>query len=69
VALGSVAQKPWRLGQAEAALADQPLDSSVLEKALEAALAGARPLAGNAFKVKLARNAARRALMVAGGLA
>jgi xanthine dehydrogenase YagS FAD-binding subunit len=69
IALGSVAQKPWRLTSAETALAGQTLDASSVDRALEAALAAARPPAGNEFKVVLARNAARRALLAAGGVA
>jgi len=69
IALGSVAQKPWRLIPAETALAGQMLDEASVDRALEAALAAARPLAGNEFKVVLARNAARRALLTAGGVA
>jgi xanthine dehydrogenase YagS FAD-binding subunit len=67
LALGSVAQKPWRLTQAEVSLRGQPLEASALDRALESALATARPVRGNEFKVLLARNAARRALLVAGG--
>jgi xanthine dehydrogenase YagS FAD-binding subunit len=69
IALGSVAQKPWRLTPAEMALAGQTLDEPSVDRALEAALAAARPLAGNKFKVVLAKNAARRALLTAGGVA
>ena len=69
IALGSVSQKPWRLTPAETALAGQTLDESSVDRALEAALAAARPPAGNEFKVLLARNAARRALLTAGGVA
>src|SRR5262245_9762134 len=67
IALGSVAQKPWRLTQAEAALRGQPFEPGALDRALGAALSTARPLPGNEFKVTLARNAARRALLMAGG--
>jgi xanthine dehydrogenase YagS FAD-binding subunit len=67
IALGSVAQKPWRLTAAEGALKGQTLDAGVIDRALDAALAAARPLPGNEFKVALARNAARRALLMAGG--
>jgi xanthine dehydrogenase YagS FAD-binding subunit len=68
IALGSVAQKPWRLIEAEAGLIGQLLDPAALDRALEADLARARPLRGNEFKAKLARNAARRACMVAGAM-
>jgi xanthine dehydrogenase YagS FAD-binding subunit len=67
LALGSVAQKPWRLTQAEVSLQGQPLEGSALDRALESAFATARPVGGNEFKVLLARNAARRALLIAGG--
>jgi xanthine dehydrogenase YagS FAD-binding subunit len=67
LALGSVAQKPWRLHQAEAALVDQPLTREAVLKTLKAALAEARPLARNGYKIEMAANAALRALMTAGG--
>jgi xanthine dehydrogenase YagS FAD-binding subunit len=67
VALGSVAQKPWRLAAAERALAGTPLRSERVGEALELALADARPPKGNEFKVHLARNAAHRALLMAAG--
>ena len=66
IALGSVALKPWRLGAAERALVGQPLEPAALNRALDAALAGARAPAGNEFKILLARNAARGALLAAG---
>jgi xanthine dehydrogenase YagS FAD-binding subunit len=69
IALGSVAQKPWRLPQAESSLKGQTLVASTLDRVLDAALSAARPAAGNEFKVVLARNAARRALLMAGGAA
>lgn len=69
VALGSVAYKPWRLREAEALLRGKPLEPAALERALDDALAAARPPAGNEFKVQLARNAARQALLAAGGAA
>ena len=68
LALGSVAQKPWRLTEAEAALKGQPLEPAALDRLLEPSFASARPLRGNEFKVTLARNAMRRALMAARGI-
>jgi xanthine dehydrogenase YagS FAD-binding subunit len=65
VALGSVAQKPWRLPGAERALVGAPLQAPLVASALEAALADARPLGGNEFKVRLARDAALRAILTA----
>ena len=55
LALGGVAPKPWRARRAEEALRGQaPTEATFLEAA-DAELADARPLAGNAFKVELAR--------------
>jgi xanthine dehydrogenase YagS FAD-binding subunit len=69
LALGSVAQKPWRLTRAEPELAGKrPLREEVLA-AISAALSEARPLAHNAYKITMAANAAARALVVAGGAA
>jgi xanthine dehydrogenase YagS FAD-binding subunit len=65
IALGSVAHRPWRLDKAEAALAGQRLGGDAVARALDAAFAEARPLAHNAHKVTLARNAALRALAMA----
>jgi len=67
VALGSVAQKPWRLPQAEAALSGQPLTREAVLPPIRAALAEARPLGHNAYKVEMAANAAMRAVLAAGG--
>ena len=66
VALGSVAQRPWRLPSAEAAMVGLPLDRDALLPVVEAALADAVPLPQNAFKTTMARNAAARALLLAG---
>jgi len=55
LALGGVAHKPWRALKAEAALKGQPATADNFRAAAEAELAGAVPLAHNAFKVELAR--------------
>ena len=55
LALGGVAPKPWRARRAEQALRGQPATEATFVKAADAELADARPLAGNAFKVELAR--------------
>ena len=69
VALGSVAHRPWRLDEAERRLAGVRLDDrAALRAALGASFADARPLSGNAYKLPLARNAALRALELAGGI-
>ncbi len=69
IALGSVAQRPWRLPAAEAALVGKQLKPEHVTPSIAAAMAEARPLARNGYKVAMARNAAVRALCAAGGLA
>ena len=69
VALGSVAQRPWRLTAAEAELPGTPLTREALLPVIERAMADAVPLPQNGFKVTMARNAAVRALLAAGGVA
>ncbi len=67
VALGSVAQRPWPLDAAEAELPGTELTREALTPVIERAMADAAPLPQNAFKVTMARNAAVRALLAAGG--
>jgi xanthine dehydrogenase YagS FAD-binding subunit len=67
IALGSVAQRPWRLTAAEAELPGTPLTREALTPVIERAMADADPLPQNGFKVLMARNAAVRALLAAGG--
>jgi xanthine dehydrogenase YagS FAD-binding subunit len=69
VVLGGVAHKPWRSREAEAALAGQPAAEASFRRAADLALAGARPLAHNGYKVELGKRAVVRALMRAGRLA
>jgi len=63
VVLGGVAHKPSRSAEAEAALAGKPPSEDAFRRAADAALAGAKPLAQNAFKVELGRRAIVRTLM------
>lgn len=65
IALGSVAYRPWRLDATERAIAGTRPGSTEMLAALDAGFADARPLAHNAHKVTLARNAAQRALEIA----
>ena len=67
IALGSVAQKPWRIDVAESALVGERLTTESLDPILIRAMADAHALAGQEFKIVLARNAVRRALLTAGG--
>ncbi len=63
VALGSVAGKPWRLPD----VMGVPLTREALLPVVEQGMADAMPLPRNGFKVTMARNAAVRALLTAGG--
>ena len=65
VVLGYVAPVPWPSPEAERALAGNPVTKDTAQKAAEAALANARPLSHNAYKVKLARVSVTRAVMKA----
>jgi xanthine dehydrogenase YagS FAD-binding subunit len=65
IALGGVATVPWRAHEAEAALRGQVLDEAVAMNAADAAFAGARTRAHNAFKVPLGKQTLVRALLEA----
>ncbi len=67
--LGSVAHKPWRSREAEAALAGQPMREASFQRVAEVAVRDARPLEHNGYKVELAKRAIVRALLRAGRLA
>lgn len=62
LALGGVAHKPWRDLAVEAQLKGKPATQETFEHAADTLLGSAQPLAHNAFKVQLARNAIVRAL-------
>ncbi|MBD9367966.1 MULTISPECIES: xanthine dehydrogenase family protein subunit M [Gammaproteobacteria] len=69
VVLGSVAHKPWRSAEAEAALIGGRANEDTFRQAAQAALREARPLAHNAYKVELGQRSVVRALMRAAKLA
>jgi xanthine dehydrogenase YagS FAD-binding subunit len=52
-----VAPKPWRAHLAETVLTGAPATPETFARAAESELSLAEPLAGNAYKVALARNA------------
>lgn len=62
VVLGHVAPVPWRSAEAEAALTGQRPDPALFARAAAAALAPARPLKHNAYKIPLAQGLLREAL-------
>lgn len=63
IVLGGVAPIPWRVPDAEALLAGQRVTPELVTHVSEAAVAGARPLARNRYKVPLTRNAVERTLL------
>jgi xanthine dehydrogenase YagS FAD-binding subunit len=67
VVLGHVAPTPWPSTEAEAVLKGQKINEDTAKKAAEAALASAKPLSQNGYKVQLARVAVKRAILKAAG--
>jgi xanthine dehydrogenase YagS FAD-binding subunit len=63
IVLGGVAPVPWRVPNAESLLAGQRITPELAAQAGEAALAGATPLAKNAYKVPLTKAVVRRTLV------
>jgi len=58
LAFGGIAPKPWRALRAEQALLGGPVTRDAVFAAMDLELAEAEPLAGNAFKLELARRTA-----------
>ncbi|THA86342.1 xanthine dehydrogenase family protein subunit M [Streptomyces sp. A0592] len=58
LAFGGLAHRPWRAATAEERLTGAAPTGEAVREAVDAELAAARPLPGNAFKVDLARNLA-----------
>ncbi len=69
IVLGHVAPTPWVATQAEQALTGKSLSDDVIAQAADAAVADAKPLSQNVYKVQLAKVAVKRALMEAAGRA
>jgi len=68
IVLGGVAPIPWRVPAAENYLIGKTLTPDVLAEAGKLALAEAKPLEKNAYKVPLAQTLVRRALAKAAGV-
>lgn len=62
IVLGGVAPIPWRVADAERLLVGQRLTPELAARVGEAAIAGARPLAKNAYKVPMTRAMVRRTI-------
>jgi xanthine dehydrogenase YagS FAD-binding subunit len=63
IVLGGVAPIPWRSADAEREVEGKLLDEPTIESAARAAIAEARPLAQNEYKVALVKKLVRTALM------
>jgi xanthine dehydrogenase YagS FAD-binding subunit len=68
VVLGHVAPTPYEAAAAEKALVGKTITAATAEAAGKAAVAGAKPLSQNAYKVSLAKVAVKRALLAAAGV-
>ena len=68
VALGGLATVPWRSRAAEDVLRGATVTPEACAAAAEAALSGATPRPGNAFKVELGKRTVARALSTVAGL-
>jgi xanthine dehydrogenase YagS FAD-binding subunit len=68
IVLGGVAPIPWRVPAAEKYLIGKSLTKEVMTETAKVALADAKPLEKNAYKVPLAQTLVRRALAKAGGV-
>jgi len=67
IVMGHVAPTPWPSPEAEAALKGQSVSAETAQKTAAAAVANAKPLSHNAYKVQLARVAVKRAILKAAG--
>ncbi len=65
LAMGGVAHKPWRLHEAEKALAGKQLSEDTFRQAAEMAMKDAKGFKYNSFKVKMGANAIVEALKTA----
>lgn len=67
IALGHVAPTPWLAAEASEFLVGKTISEEVAAEAGKIALAHAKPLSRNAYKVQLARVAVKRAILQAAG--
>jgi xanthine dehydrogenase YagS FAD-binding subunit len=67
VVMGHVAPTPWRSMEAEAALAGKTINEAVAQAAATAAVANAKDLGRNGYKIQIARVVVKRAILAAGG--
>jgi xanthine dehydrogenase YagS FAD-binding subunit len=65
IVLGAAAPVPWRAAAAEQAIAGRRIDAALAAAAAKLAVAGARPLSKNGYKLQLLEVAVRRTLLAA----
>lgn len=63
IVLGGVAPIPWRVPEAEKLLTSQRITPELAARVGEQSIAGATPLAKNAYKLPLTRNVVRRTVL------
>lgn len=63
IVLGAIAPGPVRAEAAEKKLIGRTINANVAAEAAEAALAGAKPLSKNAYKVEIAKTLVKRAIL------
>ena len=63
IVLGGVAPIPWRAVEAERYLKGRRIDEARAGSTAEAAVEDARPMRDNAYKVEIARNLVKQAVM------
>lgn len=69
IVMGAVAPVPWRTQAAERVLVGKTITEAVAAEAATAAVAGAKPLSGNGYKIQIAKTAVKRAILKAAGFA
>ena len=65
IVMGAVAPIPWRAPAAERLLAGKAITEAIAADAADAAIAGARAMSGNQYKIQVARTAVKRAILAA----
>src|SRR5688500_2080837 len=68
VVMGAVAPIPWRAQAAERVLAGKAITEAIATEAANAAVAGAKAMSGNAYKIQIAKTAVKRAILAASRL-
>jgi xanthine dehydrogenase YagS FAD-binding subunit len=65
IVMGAVAPIPWRVQAAERVLAGKAITEAIAAEAANAAVAGARPMSENNYKIQIAKTAVKRAILAA----